>query len=95
MCVLQRAILCVDASGCLHSPARDVRQNGATPLCYAAEKGHMDCLRALVELGAKLEAKDNVRAATCHPVWRCGRLLTLAGARRAAERNHTARNRCW
>jgi hypothetical protein len=67
-----------------------MRQTGRTPLGIAAYDGKVDCIRTLVELGAELESKDDVRAATRHPVWRRGRLLTLAGTRRAIERIHAA-----
>jgi hypothetical protein len=45
-----------------------VRQYGDTPLIYAADIGEVDCLRTLVELGAELEAKNDVRAAARDPV---------------------------
>ena len=54
-------------------------QEGITPLALAASEGEVDCIRALVELGAKLEARDNVRAATRYQAWRRVMLLTLAG----------------
>ena len=65
-----------------------------TPLANAAYDGKVDCIRALVELGAELEAKDGVRVATRCQAWRCVMLLTLAGALRVAARNDTARKRC-
>jgi hypothetical protein len=37
-------------------------QLGRTALMCAAERGKMDCVRVLVELGADIEAKDCVRA---------------------------------
>ena len=43
--------------------ARVAWQLGRAPLAIAAYNGHMDCMRAMMELGAELEAKDNVRAA--------------------------------
>ena len=57
-----------------------VRQSGDSPLGNAAFYGKVDCIRALVELGAELEAKDGVRAAPGCQAWRCVMLLTLAGA---------------
>ncbi len=45
---------------CLTAPSL---QNGYTPLSRAASKGHIEAIRALVELGADLEAKDKVRHA--------------------------------
>ena len=59
--------------------ARDAWQNGMKPVALAAFAGRVDSIRALVELGAELEANDNVRAAACCQAWRCVRLLTLAG----------------
>ena len=51
----------------------------------------MDCIRALVELGADVEAREKVRAATRHKEWCCVRVLTLAGVRRMAGRKDAAR----
>jgi hypothetical protein len=45
-------------------------QNGDTPLHYAAQRGHVECVALLVERGADKEAKDKVRCA--------GPLLTAA-----------------
>ena len=36
-------------------------QDGGTALMYAAERGHPACLKLLLEKGADLEAKSNVR----------------------------------
>ena len=36
-------------------------QNGQTALIIAANLGHLDCVRALLERGADMEAKDYVR----------------------------------
>ena len=36
-------------------------QDGWTALIYAAQQGHLSCLEVLVEKGADLNAKDNVR----------------------------------
>jgi ankyrin repeat protein len=36
-------------------------QYGETPLMWAAEKGHADCARLLLNAGADKEAKSNVR----------------------------------
>ncbi len=38
---------------------------GSTALMTAAEKGHADCVRLLVDVGADKEAKDNVRDMFC------------------------------
>ena len=37
-------------------------QFGLTPLIWAALKGHADCVRVLVEAGADMDGKDNVRS---------------------------------
>ncbi len=37
-------------------------QDGWTALIWAAEKGHADCARLLLDSGADKEAKDKVRA---------------------------------
>ena len=37
-------------------------QNGSTALIWAAEKGHSDCARLLLDAGADKNAKCNVRA---------------------------------
>jgi hypothetical protein len=39
-------------------------QYGSTPLRYAAQEGHLECARLLLENGANKEAKDMVRAST-------------------------------
>jgi ankyrin repeat protein len=38
-------------------------QNGRTPLHWAAEGGHPPVVKLLVDSGADVEAKDNVRCA--------------------------------
>jgi hypothetical protein len=38
-----------------------VRQNGATPLLIASQKGHEEVVAALLAQGADVEAKTNVR----------------------------------
>ena len=48
--------------------ARNAWQHGYTPLATAAYNGKVDCIRALVELGADVNAKNNVRALLCWPV---------------------------
>ena len=35
-------------------------QSGQTPLMTAAERGHIESMRVLLDRGADLEAKDNV-----------------------------------
>ena len=40
-----------------------VRQNGLFPLYVSAEKGHTDTVRALLEAGATVDAKIEVRGA--------------------------------
>ena len=37
-------------------------QNGATPLFIAAEKGHLETCRELIERGASIDQPLNVRA---------------------------------
>jgi ankyrin repeat protein len=37
-------------------------QHGRTPLIWAAEKGHTDCARLLLDAGADTNAKGDVRA---------------------------------
>lgn len=45
-------------------------QDGSTVLINAAANGHADCVRLLLESGADMEAKNNVRAAVAHArVW--------------------------
>ena len=47
---------------------RRAQQSGDTPLANAASyKGHVEAIRALVELGADLEAKNNVRVVFAPP----------------------------
>jgi hypothetical protein len=36
-------------------------QSASTPLVDAAQYGHAECVRLLLESGAEKEAKDNVR----------------------------------
>jgi ankyrin repeat protein len=38
-----------------------IAQNGATALISAAEKGHTDCVRQLLQSGADKNAADQVR----------------------------------
>ena len=46
---------------------------GRTPLANAAYNGHVDAIRAMVELGADLEAKTNV----CARVYRAHSLVSV------------------
>ena len=39
----------------------ELLQGSFTPLHWAARQGHLDCLNALVEAGAKLDAEIGVR----------------------------------
>jgi len=60
-------------------------QDGTTALMCAAQDGHTDCLKALLEAGADKEAKSSVRLI----VWiRDAHLTQLAGW------EHTARACC-
>jgi ankyrin repeat protein len=54
---LRRA--CAHVGGTL---GRRRAQNGSTALMFAAEKGHVDCVRLLLDAGADKEAKNEVRA---------------------------------
>jgi hypothetical protein len=47
-------------------------QSGWTALIWAAEKGHADCARLLLDAGADKNAKTNVRA--CVGFRRVGRI---------------------
>ncbi len=40
-------------------------QGGFSALLIAAEKGHADCARLLIDAGADKEAKDRVRVDCC------------------------------
>ena len=44
------------------------RISGATPLCIAAERGHLDVVRHLVEVGAD---KDQAQNAGCNSIVHC------------------------
>jgi ankyrin repeat protein len=46
--------------GCVLSTRHS--QNESTALIEAAERGHFGCVRLLVESGADMDVKDNVRA---------------------------------
>ena len=75
---------CVSERHCLFS-ALTHTQEGFTALMYAAQKGHTNCLKALLEAGEDKEAKSNVR----WYVWTCdARLTQLTG------RAHTAQACC-
>jgi ankyrin repeat protein len=51
-------------------------QNGYTALMLAAENGHIDCVRLLVDAGAGKEAKSTVRRQSL--LFKCARLdITL------------------
>ena len=42
------------------------RQNGCTPLYFAAQKGHLEAVRILIEAKADIDAKSTV----CDPAYR-------------------------
>ena len=61
-----------------------------TPLHVASKLGHLDCARLLLELGAKLEARDNdgwtpLHYACMNEKLDCAQLLLEKGASAAAE----------
>ena len=56
-----------------------MRQNGATPLGISAENGHKDTVLALLQAGATVDAKVEVRGALLALMSRAlGRLLSLS-----------------
>ena len=42
-------------------PSKSVAQRGCTPLIWAAEKGHADCVRVLLDVDVDKNAKNKVR----------------------------------
>lgn len=46
----------------------DAMQNGATPLSYAADKGHLDVLKVLLEAGASTDIGTVYPPGTPHKV---------------------------
>jgi hypothetical protein len=55
-------------------------QNGETALIQAVRGCHVDCVRALLEAGADIEAKDFVRDVTCRQRIFCHKLYMFAFA---------------
>ena len=56
-----------------------MRQNGATPLYVSARQGHKDTVLALLQAGATVDAKNEVRGALLALMSRAlGRLLSLS-----------------
>jgi hypothetical protein len=67
MGVVSRYLVCdfeFMAATWLHATGTCV-QGGYTALVWAAIKGHVDCLRLLLDAGANANAKDNVRIFGC------------------------------
>ena len=60
---LQFELICVGHTCASDMPTPLCAQEGSTVLINAAENGHADCVRLLLESGADMEAKNNVRAA--------------------------------
>ena len=48
-----------------------VSQRGWSPLFSAACESHWDCLEALIEAKADVNATDDVRISACADVWAC------------------------
>lgn len=70
-------------------------QNGGTPLYYAAEDGHLEVVRLLLDKGAEkdINATSNVRARTRLAARSCQSLRSIAHARRRVARR--TRTRRW
>jgi hypothetical protein len=66
--ILRRCVVCplrsssLSRAETLRCTACDGTQHGYTPLHHAAMSGQLECTRLLIERGAAMEAKSNVRA---------------------------------
>ena len=61
----------IDAQSDYYFLCGQYAQWGRTALIHAAELGHLDCARLLLDAGAVKEAKDNVRASVRDNVFSC------------------------